>query len=83
MGNFTDRCNVITGAFYALRAIDDDAALKKADLSVTDYWECRRLMPLLGAFDNSEVTIYEKAAAFFKRYGYKVENEGIGFRISA
>ena len=80
---FSERCNVITSAYYALRAMDDDASIAKEGLSLSDYWECRRLMPLLGSFGNSEVTFYSKAADFFKKFGFDVKEEGIGFRITA
>ena len=82
MSEFTQKCHIITSAYEALRAIYDDADLRKAKLSVTDYWECRRLMPLLGAIGNSEETVYSKAAAFFKSFGYTVEECGLGFKIS-
>lgn len=73
----------ITRTWDDLRNILDDADLKKAGLSLSDYRECQRLMALLGAPGNIECTICEKAAAFFEKHGYMVFDEnGIGYRIT-
>ena len=80
--SFTDKVNTITRSYSDLVAIDDDKALRKADLTLTDYEECKRLMPNLGKPGDKAETIYEKAAGFFKRHGYIVEPKGIGYSIS-
>ena len=82
MGKFTDKCNVIARTYDALVAIYDDADLRKEDLSLTDYQECKRLMPLLGAPGNVADTIYDKAAGFFKKHGYTVKERGIVLQIT-
>ncbi len=82
MGNFTDKCNVITRTYHDLVDIYDDADLRKAGLSYTDYQECKRLMPLLGAPGNVADTIYDKAAGFFKKHGYIVKERGIVLQIT-
>ena len=77
-----DKMRFITSTWDDLRRIYDDADLKKEGLSLSDYRECQRLMPLLGAPGNSECTISEKAASFFEKHGYLVMyDNGIGFRI--
>ncbi len=76
------KLEVITRTFSALYNILDDADLSKAGLSLSDYRECRRLMPLLGAPGSRAETIIEKAADFFKEHGYTVVSCGIGFAIS-
>ncbi len=81
--NIANKLSVITRTWDDLRNILDDEDLRKAGLSLTDYTECRRLMPLLGAPGNIECTIYEKAAEFFEKHGYLVMDEtGIGYRIT-
>ena len=73
----------IAGTYHVLRDIQYEQELRKEDLTVADYEECKRLMSLLGAPGNKAETIYEKAAAFFKRHGFNVmENGGIGYQIT-
>ncbi len=74
------RC--IAKAFTDLYDIREDSDLEKADLSLSDYRECERLMPLIGAPGKTADTICEKAAGFFKEHGFKVQTSGIGFSIS-
>ena len=63
--------------------LHDDNDLRKAGLSLTDWKEIKRLLPLLSTPGNIECTIYEKAAEFFEKRGYMVFDEnGIGFRIT-
>lgn len=81
--NIAKKMQIITRTWDDLRNILDDADLRKAGLSLSDYRECERLMPLLGAPGNIECTICEKAAGFFEKHGYIVKDEnGIGYRIT-
>ncbi len=82
MGRFTDKCNVIARTYHDLVDLYDDADLRREGLSLTDYWEIRRLMPLLGEPGKVADTIYDKAAGYFKKHGYTVTEEGIGFNIT-
>ena len=74
------RC--ISKAFTDLYDMREDSDLEKAGLSLSDYWECKRLMPLLGAPGKTADTIYGKAADFFKEHGFKVTEQGVGFTIT-
>ena len=77
-----DKMRSITKAFSELYNMLDDADLRKAGLSLSDYRECERLMPLLGAPGNSAETICEKAAGVFKKHGYTITDTTIGFKIT-
>ncbi len=72
----------ITSAWGELNCIDDDEALQRSGLSMSDYRECERLMPLLGSPGCIAYTIYEKAAGFFKKHGYNVNISGTGYMIT-
>jgi len=72
----------ISKAFTDLYDMREDSDLEKADLSLSDFRECQRLMPLLGRPGKTADTICEKAANFFKEHGFKVQTSGIGFSIS-
>ncbi len=74
------RC--IAKAFTDLYDMREDGDLEKANISLSDYWECERLMPLLGAPGKDADTICERAATFFKEHGFKVTESGIGFNIT-
>ncbi|AOZ97928.1 hypothetical protein [Butyrivibrio hungatei] len=81
--SFSEKCNAIAKCYHDFIALQDDAALRKAGLSLTDWKEIRRLIPLLGTIGNIECTIYEKAAKWFEDHDYLVFDEnGIGYRIT-
>ena len=82
MSILVNKLNTITRTYSDLIEIYDDADLKKSGLTLSDYQECKRLMPMLGKPGDVAETIYEKAADFFLKHGYNVEKEGIGFSIS-
>ena len=77
-----DKLKIITRAWSDLYNMLDDADLKKAGLSLSDYSECKRLIALLGAPGNKAETVIEKAAGYFEKHGYTVTESGIGYQIT-
>ena len=78
---FADKLRNITKAYNGIYDILDDKDLAKAGLTLSDYRECQRLMPLLGEPGKIAYTLCEKAADYFKGKQYKVSESGIGFKI--
>ncbi|WP_026653534.1 hypothetical protein [Butyrivibrio proteoclasticus] len=82
---YTDKCNAIAKSYHDFCDMQYEADLRKAGLSLTDWKEIKRLIPLLGSIGNMEYTIYEKAAKWFKDHGFIVvdaDNDKIGYRIT-
>ena len=78
-----EKMTVISTAFHKFRDIYDDADLRKAGLSLSDYREVERLFPLLGKPGDYAKTIYKNAAEWFKRNGFTVyEDKIIGYEIA-
>ncbi len=77
-----EKLHNITKAYNGLYNILDDKDLAKAGMSLTDYRECQRLMPLLGEPGKRAYTLIGKAADYFRNKGYEVSKSGIGYQIS-
>lgn len=81
--SYTEKVNAIARSYHDFLDLQNDADLRKAGLSLTDWKEIKRLIPLLGSIGNIECTIYEKAAEWFENHGFIVmEENGIGYRIT-
>lgn len=81
--SYTDKCDAIAKSYHDFCDIHNEADLRKHGLSLTDWKEVKRLIPLLGSIGNIECTIYEKAAEWFENHGFMVFDEnGIGYRIT-
>ena len=63
-------------AYKALRAMESAKDLKKAGLTLSDYREALRC-----AGENATVTTYKAVAMWYKKQGFDVQPEGVGWRI--
>lgn len=79
---FADKLRNITKAYNGICDILDDKDLAKAGLTLSDYRECQRLMPLLGEPGRIAYTLYKKAADYFKNKGFIVSESGSGYQIT-
>ena len=80
--NIAEQLHKITDAFNGLYSILDDNDLYKAGLSLSDFRECQRLMPMLGEPGKKACTVCEKAADYFRRKQFVVTKSNKGFEIS-
>ncbi len=77
-----DKLRKISRTYSDIHSLYDDADLKKAGLSLSDYRELLRLMPLLGKPGSAAYTIFERAASYFNEHGFSVSESGNGFLIT-
>lgn len=77
------RINTFAKAYHALKEIDNDKALRKAKLTLVDYQIVYDIMSTLsGITDCTTETINKAVADWFIKYGFNVEEKGIGWEVS-
>lgn len=74
-------CRIISAAFTTLYYADNDT-LTAERLSLSDYWTAREVMEQLRKPGTSATTIIFNVAEYFRRKGYNVQPDGIGYKIS-
>ena len=71
----------ITKAYNILRSIDDDKALRKNHLTLTDYQAAKDIFSELSTPGTKAYTFMDNVAKFYKAAGFNVALKGVNYQI--
>ena len=71
----------ITKAYTILRSIDDDKALRKNNLTLTDYQAAKDIFSELSTPGAAAYTFMDGVAKLYEKAGFNVALKGVNYQI--
>jgi len=76
------KIRIISRAYTDLRDIENDADLKKQELTLAEYHAAREVFNQVSRPDTKTETVLSGVAEYFKRHGYTVTAGTVNYTIA-